>query len=122
ADTAGSDWKFLRCDAYAYPGDPGCGAAIYDYNPITAGATGDNLYAVLYGEVTGNGQPATALVASSSRESSPEEKAAFGADQIAAERFRQQAPVPIVRNAQTGSAELTLSGWAAPLRAGERRQ
>ena len=117
-----SDWKFVRCDAYAYPGDPGCGAAIYDYNPIGAGVTGQNFYAVLYGEVTGNWQPATGFAASSStRGTSLEEQGAVKADQLAAERFRRNPPEQVVRAAGTPPAELTLHGWT-PLRAGERRQ
>jgi hypothetical protein len=122
--TTGSDWKFLRCDAYAYPGDPGCGAALYDYNPISAAVSGQNFYAVLYGDVTGNWQPAGAFAASSTspRASSLEELAAVKADRIAADRFRENPPAEVVRAAGSGPAALTLHGWTTPLRAGERRQ
>jgi hypothetical protein len=122
--TTGSDWKFFRCDAYAYPGDPGCGAALYDYNPISAAVSGQNFYAVLYGDVTGNWQPAGAFAASSTspRAGSLEELEAVKADRIAADRFRENPPAEAVRAAGSGPAALTLHGWTTPLRAGERRQ
>jgi hypothetical protein len=120
----GSDWKFLRCDAYAYPGNPGCGAALYDYNPITGPVSGQNFYAVLYGEVTGNWQPAGAFAAAATTRvsSSLEEQVAVKADRIAAEKFRLNPPVQIVRNAGEAPAALTLTGSNAPLKAGETRQ
>jgi hypothetical protein len=120
----GSDWKFLRCDAYAYPGNPGCAAALSDYNPITGPVSGQNFYAVLYGEVTGNWQPAGAFAAAATRRvnSSLEEQAAVKADRIAAEKFRLNPPVQIVRNAGDAPAALTLTGSNAPLKAGETRQ
>ena len=123
AVTTGSDWKFLRCDAYTYPGNPGCGAAVYEYNPIGAGVTGQNFYAVLYGEVTGNWQPAPAFGSSSStRETSLEEQAAFKTDQLAAARIREANTTQVVRAPGSAPADLTLGGWSLPLQAGQRRQ
>jgi hypothetical protein len=119
----GSDWKFLRCDAYAYPGNPGCTAALYDYNPITGPVSGQNFYAILYGEVTGNWQPAGAFAAAATTRvnTSLEEQAAVKADLIAAEKFRLNPPAKIVRSAGAAPAELSLTGSTAPLKAGETR-
>jgi len=75
AIAAGSDWKFLRCDAYAYPGDPGCGTPSYNFTPISEPESGKNFYAVLYGDVTGNWQPASSFTAASSSSSLEEERA-----------------------------------------------
>jgi hypothetical protein len=121
--STGSDWKYLRCDAYAYPGDPGCGPALYDYNPLTSVVAGQNFYAVLYGEVTGNWQPAGSFAAASTpRVNSLEEQAAINADRLTAERFRKNPPVQVVRAAGSAPAALTVRGFTTPMRSGERRQ
>jgi len=49
--TTASDWKFLKCGAL-YPLD--CVDPVYGFNPITQAETGKDLYAILYGDVTGN--------------------------------------------------------------------
>jgi hypothetical protein len=127
AVASGSDWKFLRCNAYAFPGDPGCGAPVYNFTPIAQGETGKNFYAVLLGDVTGNWQPASGFSVSATAvagtvESSPEEQAAIAADRKLAAQLAQQAPIQPGRRDASLPAELSLNGWTTPLRAGERRQ
>ena len=55
-----SDWKFLRC-GLSYPLD--CVDPIYAFNPVTPAETGKDLYAILYGDVTGNWPQVEALAA-----------------------------------------------------------
>jgi hypothetical protein len=64
ATANGSDWAFLRCDAYAFPGAPGCGPPAHAFTPIAQAESGRNFFAILYGDVTGNWQPAAAFTAS----------------------------------------------------------
>ena len=58
ATATGSDWLFLRCDAYAYPGPPGCVPPLHDFTPIGGIESNLGFYAILYGDVTGNWLPA----------------------------------------------------------------
>ncbi len=124
AISSGSDWTFLRCDAYAFPGNPGCVAPDYNFTPISQGETGKNFYAVLLGDVTGNWQPSTGFtaMAASAIDTSSEEQAAMAADRKLAAQFAQRAPIPQTQRVEGVSAELSLNGWATPLRAGERRE
>jgi hypothetical protein len=114
AITTGSDWKFVRCDAYAFPGDPGCGSPAYSFTPITQAESGKNFYAILYGDVTGNWQPA-AQFASMAENALPsvEEKEAIATDVPAAEAVRSPASPP---------AEVSIDRLTTPLGPGERRQ
>ena len=52
------DWLFLRCDAYAYPGAPGCVSPVHVFTPISGLETNLGFYGILYGDVTGNWLPA----------------------------------------------------------------
>jgi hypothetical protein len=121
AQSIGSDWKFLRCDAYAYPGDPGCGDPVYQFSPMSQSESGKNFYAVLYGEVTGNWRPAGGFAAAGGK-SSPAEEAAMAADQLLAAQFQKTAPRQVERSAGSPPAELSLSGWRTPLGVGQKRQ
>jgi hypothetical protein len=118
AVTAGSDWKFEKCDP-VYPDD--CGAPSYSFNPFTTAQTGKNFYALLYGEVTGNWQPGGGGLLLSEPVSG-EEVAAMARDRSFAEQLRLESRrAPVDRPTNAGPAELTLLGWK-PLKAGERRQ
>jgi hypothetical protein len=64
ATTTGSDWKFLKCNPYGLPpNDPGCGMPVYDFTPSQLPQSNANLYAILYGDVTGNWPQVDALAA-----------------------------------------------------------
>jgi hypothetical protein len=52
-----SDWGFLRCDNYVDAGNQDCGAPTYSHDPLL-GSEVDDFHAILYGDVTGNWQPA----------------------------------------------------------------
>jgi hypothetical protein len=122
ADGTGSDWKFLRCDSYVSPDDPGCGPAAYDFTPIAQGEAGKNFYAVLYGDVTGNWQAAGGFSSPADLTgTSPEERMAMVADQALAAQLTPEVVNRTERKA-TGPAEMSIGGWTRPLRAGERRQ
>jgi hypothetical protein len=118
----GSDWKFMRCDAYVFPGDPACGPAQFDFTPMVQAESDKNFYAVLYGDVTGNWQPAGGLVTPTNlRGTSPEEMAAMVSDRALAAQLTPD----IVKRAErtpAGPAELSVGEWTGALRAGERRQ
>jgi hypothetical protein len=117
-----SDWKFLRCESYPYPGDPTCGAPVYDFTPLTQAEAGKNFYAVLYGDVTGNWQPASGFSSPADRSgTSPEELAAMVSDQALAAQLTPEI-VPRTERRASGAAQLSIGGWTAPLKAGERRQ
>jgi hypothetical protein len=117
-----SDWRFLRCDDYVFPGAPGCVDPLYDFNPIAQPETARNFHAVLYGDVTGNWQPAVGGFAASRAAISPEESEAPIRDREIADRIRREGiPPEVVRRAGTPPAEISIVGWK-PLRAGERRQ
>jgi len=123
AISSGSDWKFLRCDAYAFPGDPGCGTPVYNFTPISQGEAGRNFYAVLYGDVTGNWQPSTGFTTSSmGADTSAEEQTAIAADRQLAAQFAEETPSKQPKRAAGLRAELSLGATATPLRAGERRE
>jgi hypothetical protein len=117
ASATGSDWAYLRCDAYAYPGDNGCGAPVHAFTPLAQNENGRDFYAILYGDVTGNWAPSAALVASAA---SPEERAAMAGDRLLAPRARSASTQPVLSAVTPGS--LTLQGWTGPLRKGERRE
>jgi hypothetical protein len=119
AMTAGSDWKFVKCEP-SYPDN--CVAPIYDFPALSQSETGKNFFAILYGEVTGNWERAGGRFAAASGRTSTEERAAMARDQEVAEQFRREGvPHEIERSAASPPAELSLSGWKA-LRAGEPRQ
>ena len=59
ATATGSDWLFLRCDAYAYPGPSGCVPPVHLFTPIGGIEANLGFYAILYGDVTGNWLPAS---------------------------------------------------------------
>ncbi len=119
ATTTGSDWKFVRCDAYAFPGDPGCGSPAYAFTPITQAEPGKNFYAILYGDVTGNWQPA-AFFSSVAEKALPsiEETETMPADLPAADQPAKDA----VRNPASPPAEVSIDRFTTPLRFGERRE
>src|SRR6185436_10552643 len=104
---------------YAYPGDPGCGTPSYNFTPISEPESGKNFYAVLYGDVTGNWQPASSFTAASSS-SSLEEERAIEADRTRAAQLALE-PVPLDGRPSAGGAELSIGGGLAPMHAGERR-
>ena len=120
ATATGSDWKFLRCDNYLFPGNPGCGAPIYTFTPVTQARTDVNFYAILYGDVSGNWRPPSAFATDSSL--TLEEQKAAAADASVAAKFRKESPVEVQRSAGAAPAELSISGSSAPMRPGERRQ
>jgi hypothetical protein len=122
--TTHSDWRFLRCDNYIDPNAPGCAdQPVYDFTPLTQAETGKNFYAVLYGDVTGNWQPASGFSSPADLGgTSPEELAAMVSDQglaaqLTPEVVRRGVPVQL-----SPQADLTIGGWTSPLKAGERRQ
>ena len=121
ATATGSDWKFLRCAAYAFPGDPGCVSPAYNFTPISQAESGADFYAILYGDVTGNWEPSAGFVASAVA-ASAEERAAIALDRELSERFRHDVSVQAQPQASGGPAGLSLNGWTGPLRAGQRRQ
>jgi uncharacterized repeat protein (TIGR01451 family) len=120
AATTGSDWKFLKCEPYGPPSNPGCGSPVYSFSPISQAETGKNFYALLYGDVTGNWQPSTGGFAAAGGSASTEEQVAIGRDLETAREIARKGPSPFVER-PAGEAALSLSGWKA-LRAGERRQ
>jgi len=123
ATTTGSDWKFLRCDAYGYPGANGCQPASYSFNPLVGQETGKNFFAILYGEVTGNWAAAALLSSEQNNESSVAEKNAAASDAALGARIRARGKeIDVVRNPNAGPADLTVSGWMKQLRAGETRE
>jgi hypothetical protein len=110
----GSDWKFLRCDTYAYPGDPGCGTPSYTFTPITGAESGKDFHAILYGDVTGNWQPAALLATLVEKPaSSLQETKAMAADRPAVE---------IDASKSSPASEVSIDRITTPLARGERRQ
>jgi len=118
ASSTGSDWKFFRCDAYAYPGDPGCGSPSYAFTPISQAEAGKDFYGVLYGDVTGNWQPSAPLA-------SLVEKSVAAADDgsqlpVAAPETLRPAKAAAPRSPFLPPAEVSIDR-PLPLRPGERR-
>jgi hypothetical protein len=108
ATAEGSDWKFLRCDAY-----PSCGDAIYSHTPLDGPAT-DDFHAVLFGDVSGNWTPNPPLGVSGPYRG-PEQDAATRDRDWAMKPRGVSPPVP-----RRGAARLSLSGWPASARPGEQ--
>jgi len=118
ATSTGSDWKFFRCDAYAYPSDPGCGSPSYSFTPISQAEAGKDFYAVLYGDVTGNWQAAAPLASVVEKSVETLE----GSELPVAphpEALRAQ-PEPAPRSKSLPPAEVSIDRLL-PLRPGERR-
>jgi len=85
------------------------------------GPVTDNFYAILYGDVTGNWQPASLFSSASGDSSVPEERTAALTDQ---RLTREMSGRPAQRNRRrptAGPAELSLSESTKPLKTGERR-
>jgi hypothetical protein len=124
ATATGSDWKFLRCDAYAFPGDPGCGTPAYNFTPISQSETGKNFYAILYGDVTGNWAPAALFtsVKAGGRETPADDPAAFATVPAAAEQSLRAFDGEAVQGPSTLPAVISIDGLTVPLRVGERRE
>jgi hypothetical protein len=118
ATSTGSDWKFLRCDAYAFPGDPGCGTPAYAFTPISQAETGKDFHAILYGDVTGNWQPVAALASLAEKDSALIDKNESMAT------IRPEA-VPagagVVRSPAAPPAEVSIDRLTPALRPGEQR-
>ena len=121
ATATGSDWKFLRCDTYAYPGATGCGPPVQTFSPISQVETGRDFYAILYGDVTGNWEPSPGSKTSANA-GSPDELAAMLEDRKSAELLGRAARRPALRRLVAGPAEVSLGGWTSALRAGARRE
>jgi hypothetical protein len=119
AITTGSDWAFRRCDAYAFPGDPGCGAPSYSFTPISQAESGKNFYAVLYGDVTGNWAPAALFTAADAgvREPASIDRAAYATVTPSVKATTSQASDA----ASTGLARISIDNVPPTLAAGERR-
>ncbi|HJQ97499.1 MAG TPA: dockerin type I repeat-containing protein, partial [Candidatus Polarisedimenticolaceae bacterium] len=113
ATATGSDWKFLRCDAYAFPGDPGCGAPVYNFTPISPPVTGRDFYAVLYGDVTGDWE--STAPASPLRNSPGKGTERPSGDPRAAD-------VEVIRGLSSPPAVISIDRLTTPLRPGERKQ
>ena len=122
AQTTGSDWKFLRCDAYAYPGNPGCGLPVYTFTPVSQLASSANFHAILYGDVTGNWQPASSFTSSHERPVSSGEAAAIAADGQLALRLAGRPAPNVLRQPGSAPAELSIDQPARTLRRGERAE
>jgi len=119
ATATGSDWAFLRCDAYGFPGANGCVPPVHAFTPLAQAETERNFYAILYGDVTGNWAPAAELTVLSTSEA---EREAIAADRELSLRLSHTARDTAPRAVALGPSELSLNGWAGGLRAGERRE
>ncbi len=118
ATASGSDWKFLRCDAYVFPGDPGCALPAYNFTPISQLEGGANFHAILYGDVTGNWEPSAGFTAASVA-ASGDELAAIAADRQLASQMARRGALEVVRNPASVPAELAIERLPRPLRRGE---
>ncbi len=119
ASDTGSDWKFLRCDSYAYPGDPGCGPPKHAF-AVGPAEPAKDFYGILYGDVTGNWRPATGPLAAAPPASVEEQEAARRDRALAEDIARGAIPRSLTRSADRGPAVLWLQGWA-PMKAGQTR-
>jgi len=118
ATTTGSDWKFLRCDAYAYPGDPGCGSPSYAFTPISQAESGKDFYGVLYGDVTGNWQPGAPLASLAEKNVETLE----GSEQPVTLRPAEGATAAPAPRDPALPADVSIDRLSTPLRPGEQRQ
>ena len=129
AATAGSDWRFLRCDTYDDAVNQDCGDPAYVHAPLARPET-DDFYAILYGDVSGNWMPAAggeagfaaAMPASAPAGSSPEESVAAARDRETAARLEGRARALVQRPATAGPAVLALDAAPGRMARGERRQ
>jgi hypothetical protein len=128
ATSTGSDWKFLRCDHYVSADTQDCANPVFTHAPL-AGTANDDFYAVLYGEVTGNWQPRTALAATAGpAPRGPMDpmdlraESAFAAmDRTRAEDLRLLRGKITPRRAGSPPAVMQVTGWTGPLAAGRQR-
>jgi hypothetical protein len=124
ATATGSDWKFVRCDAYAFPGDPGCGTPSYNFTPISQAESGKNFYAILYGDVTGNWAPAAPLTATADEEGEglADDPAVPRAAATRLVTGSEGFGTEVVRDPLAPAAVISIDALTLPLRPGERRQ
>jgi hypothetical protein len=118
ATSTGSDWKYLRCDDYASATSQDCGVALYTHAPL-AGAVEDDFYAILYGDVTGNWEPAASEAARAASASTPEGRAA-AADLERAKALSGARSRPVAPSGTSSAlpAALSVSPGIGPFRAG----
>ncbi len=129
AATAGSDWRFLRCDTYDDAANQDCGDPVYVHEPLAQPAV-DDFYAVLYGDVSGNWLPeagggggfAARAPAGVPAGSSPAEIAAAARDIATAARLKGRGGARVLRPATAGPAVLALDAAPGRMARGERRQ
>jgi hypothetical protein len=87
---------------------------LYSFTPIGQAESGKDFHAVLYGDVTGNWQPAALLATLVEKTpSTVDEKKAMAADKPTAE---------VERSTSTPPAEISIDRIGTPLARGERRQ
>ncbi len=115
ATTAGSDWKFLRCDTYTSASNQTCTTAEYVHGPLTGPVNTDNFYAILYGDVTGNWAAQTGGFAPMAVET------AAWPGPVDREALRARAATLRPRAADAPPAELGLEGFGLELARGETR-
>ena len=129
ATTAGSDWRFLRCDSYDDATNHDCGDPVYAHEPLAQPAV-DDFYAILYGDVSGNWMPAAGgdagfaarAPAGAPESSSPEEITATARDREVAARLKGRTWARVPRPAAAGPVGLALDAAPGRLVRGERRQ
>jgi hypothetical protein len=137
ATDSGSDWAFLRCDNYVDASTHDCTTPEYVFDPLSQTESAD-FYAILYGDPTGNWQPAAALAGGgqTSHGSTLTASVTESAEALAflrtvggtarepavpADRERARAALAAAA-APGGSATLRLDGLHGPIAAGERRE
>jgi len=118
ATATGSDWRYLRCDDYSSATSQDCELPLYTHAPLT-GSVEDDFYGILYGDVTGNWQPAAGEAARAAAASSPEGLAA-AADRERAKGLAGAGARPVTPRSAASSlaAVMTVSPLVGPFRAG----
>ena len=120
ATASGSDWRFLRCDSYQNPFDQSCGFPEYEHATLQ-GAAIDDFYAILYGDVSGNWEPASGALVPRAATSATEESSAVARDREQASQLRLRPLGSTPAHRAGRPARLVMDGLAGPLGAGERR-
>jgi hypothetical protein len=129
AESAGSDWSLVRCNAYISASSQDCGPPLYSHAPLLQSQT-DDFFAILYGDVTGNWAPPGALAASSESGAEGDSRGEDIQERLAAQmdatravtlRGRRRAAARASRTPGAGPAVLSIGAVARPLSIGESR-
>jgi hypothetical protein len=105
-----SDWAFYRCDNYVSESNHDCTSPVHSHDPLS-GTVQDDFYAILYGDVTGNWQPAGGRAAQDKSDDDSQimsdQEQAIGSRRMARDRQLRRDAGPVVLSYRANRAAIS---------------